>query len=67
MDCRRGQVADRVCQTARRRTMELCLQAYRAEEEWEELQIEVGELLEARPQERPHHPTGRDHYCGVAC
>lgn len=30
---------------------------YRFEKEWEKLQIKVGELLEARPQEGTNNPT----------
>ena len=34
-----------------------CYWVYRAEKEWEELQTEVGELLEARPQEGADNST----------
>lgn len=34
---------------------------YRVEKEWKELQIEVGELFEARPQERANNTTRRKH------
>jgi len=39
----------------------------RAEKEWKELQIEVGELLEARPEEGADNSPRREHYCGAAC
>jgi len=39
----------------------------RTEKKWEELQIEMGELPEARPQEGSNNTTRRKHNSRAAC
>lgn len=45
----------------------LVLTINRVEKKWEELQIEMGELSETRPQEGSDNTTRREHNSRVAC
>ena len=45
----------------------LCLPYNRIEKKWEELQIEMGELSETRPQEGSDNTTRREHNSRAAC
>jgi hypothetical protein len=40
---------------------------HRIEKKWEELQIEMGELSQTRPQEGSDNTTRREHHSRAAC